>query len=556
MRWTMTAAIYFYPEAYTTNGPKLMGRNSAGASFLRGFVAHSQATEFWAMVEKPAHIRDFSAAVRAAGRHEPVKAASKHNLGVLTQVGTAYYPAPGIGGLAWQRALFGHGGWSLCGITHTISSAGAMDSLAELLTAPVQPWDAVICTSTVARHAVQRVWQAHAAHLKQRLGIRQLVLPQLPVIPLGIQTADFAFSESQRFAARTALGADEQTLVVLFAGRLSFHAKAHPLVMYQALEQAARQLAVGQKVLLVECGEHANASISQAFNEAASMACPSVRVLSLPGRKGDNYRNAWAGADVFCSLSDNFQETFGLTPLEAMAAGLPVVVSDWDGYKDTVRDGVDGFRVPTLMPQDGLGSDLARRHALEIDNFDMYCGHTCSLVAVDVDAAAQAFVRLFSSPVLRRQMGDAGRARAREVFDWAAIIPRYEALWTQLTEIRQAHAPALKPLQHPWPARADPFHAFASYPTNQLTPQTVLSLVNPDPGATARHVADCRGLAMVNFAQAVLPTEAEVDAMVHAAERGPLPAIDLVSLVPPERHAVALRSLAWLVKLGALKVWT
>ena len=28
-----------------------------------------------------------------------------------------------------------------------------------------------------------------------------------------------------------------------------------------------------------------------------------------------------------------------------MAAGLPVVVSDWDGYRDTVRDGVDGFRI-------------------------------------------------------------------------------------------------------------------------------------------------------------------------------------------------------------------
>jgi len=28
-----------------------------------------------------------------------------------------------------------------------------------------------------------------------------------------------------------------------------------------------------------------------------------------------------------------------------MAAGLPCVVTDWDGYKDTVRHGEDGFRV-------------------------------------------------------------------------------------------------------------------------------------------------------------------------------------------------------------------
>jgi starch synthase len=34
----MTAAIYYHPEAYTTSGPKLMGRNAAGESFLRGVL--------------------------------------------------------------------------------------------------------------------------------------------------------------------------------------------------------------------------------------------------------------------------------------------------------------------------------------------------------------------------------------------------------------------------------------------------------------------------------------------------------------------------------------
>jgi len=100
-----------------------------------------------------------------------------------------------------------------------------------------------------------------------------------------------------------------------------------------------------------------------------------------------------------------------------------VEVSDWDGYRDTVRDGVDGFRIPTVIPQAGLGTDLAWRHAVEIDTYDMYCGHTCMMVAVDVQATAQAFTRLLESPDLRRRMGEAGRQRAREVYDWAAIIP-------------------------------------------------------------------------------------------------------------------------------------
>jgi hypothetical protein len=51
----MNAAIYYHPEAYTTDGPKLMGRNAAGESFLRGFISHSKNQEFWIQVEKPEH---------------------------------------------------------------------------------------------------------------------------------------------------------------------------------------------------------------------------------------------------------------------------------------------------------------------------------------------------------------------------------------------------------------------------------------------------------------------------------------------------------------------
>lgn len=551
----MTAAIYFHPEGYTTSGPKLMGRNAAGESFLRGFLKYSKTEEFWAQVQMPEHAQEFADAVLNAGRNEPVKVVDKNSFSALSQPGAIYFPGPGIGQYAWHRAAFGHGAWSLCGITHTTSSAGAMDALTELLTAPVQPWDAVICTSTAVKDNVNRLLQAQADYLQDRLGIQKLVLPQLPVIPLGIHTQDFIFTEQQKNAARAELQADTNTLVVLFMGRLSFHAKAHPLAMYQALEKAAAALPAGQKLVLVECGWHANELVEKAYRDAAQLACPSVRVVTLDGRKAEHRQIAWAGADVFCSLSDNIQETFGIVPIEAMAAGLPVVVSDWDGYKDTVRDGIDGFRVPTLMPVNGLGGDLAHRHALAIDNYDMYCGHTCSLIAVDVEAAANAFTRLFASSELRAAMGDAGRQRAQAVFDWAAIIPQYEALWTQLAEIRQAQAKDLKPLPQPWPARMDPFHAYASYPTQVFNARTVLSLVDDNASAAIARLADYRRLAMIDFANAVLPDAAEVEAVLAVAESGPKPAIELVQAIPSERQAFVFRSLCWLVKLGILKVF-
>jgi glycosyltransferase involved in cell wall biosynthesis len=548
----MTPCLFYVPDAYSTSGPKLMGRNAAGESFLRGFVTHSKASEFWAQVARPEDGRHFAEAVRALGRTEPVRTIDRRTLGRLAGAGVVYHPGPGIGQHALQRAFFGHGRWSLCGITHTTASAGAMDALAELLTAPVQPWDALICTSTAVRENVRRLLQAQADYLADRLGARRVVLPQFPVIPLGVHAEDFAYGESRRRQAREALGADGQTLVVLFTGRLSFHAKAHPLAMYQALQKAAE--ASGARVLLVECGWHANEQIAKAFAEAAQLACPSVRVVTLDGRKAEERQTAWAGADVFCSLSDNIQETFGIVPLEAMAAGLPVVVSDWDGYKDTVRDGVDGFRIPTMMPPPGAGGDLALRHALEIDTYDMYCGHTCSLVAVDIDAAADAFDKLFRSAELRRQMGEAGRRRVRETFDWSVIIPRYEALWAQLAELRGAPAKDSKPPAHPWPARMDPFDGFAGYATRTLTPKTVLAPADAEAPAALARVKDFRQLAMVNFAAAVLPTDDEVDAVLGAAAGGPKAAEELVKDIAAKRRPFVLRALAWLVKLGVLRV--
>jgi hypothetical protein len=320
--------------------------------------------------------------------------------------------------------------------------------------------------------------------------------------------------------------------------------------MYQALEAAVQS--TGKSVVLIECGWHANEFIQKAYTDAALLACPSVRIVNLDGRNATDRQTAWASADVFCSLSDNIQETFGIVPIEAMAAGIPVVVSDWDGYKETVQNEVNGYRIPTLMPQAEMGKDLARRHALEIDSYDMYCGLSCSLVAVDVQAATLAFERLFSSAELRRQMGESGRKRAQEVFDWKHIIGQYEALWSQLNDIRASQSKELKPLAHPWPARMDPFHAFAGYPTASLTPQTMLMLVDADEQTAISRTLAYRQLAMVDFAKTVLPTEDEIRAVLK--NNGTLNALDWVRDIPEARRPFVFRSLAWFLKLGILKV--
>ena len=72
-----SAAIYYHPEAYSIGGPKLMGRNAAGESFLRGFLLHSNTSEYWVQVEQQVHAQTFAATSKQLGKAHPVKVVDK-----------------------------------------------------------------------------------------------------------------------------------------------------------------------------------------------------------------------------------------------------------------------------------------------------------------------------------------------------------------------------------------------------------------------------------------------------------------------------------------------
>lgn len=555
----MKAALLYHPDAYSTHGPKLMGRNAAGESFLRAYLEYQAQTEYWCAVARPEHAQAYAQQVRSVNPKGVVKAVLPHATQELARVGVLYLPGPGISDFAWPRGQHGHHNYSLCGITHTTASQAAMDAITQLVTAPVHPWDAVICTSKAVRANVMSILEAQLHHCRQRFGAAEVALPQLPVIPLGVHTADFTRDPQQQRVAREAWGIEEDDVVVLFVGRLSFHAKAHPLAMYQAMEAVAGE--TKRRLVLVECGWFANESIAQAFEAASGSFAPSIRVIRPDGRSPAERQQAWHAADIFCSLVDNIQESFGITPVEAMAGGLPVVVSDWDGYRDTVRHGVDGFRIPTLAPPGGMGTDLAVRHAMNADSYDVYCGYTSSLVAVDIESTTLAIKRLVSSKELRAEMGRAARVRARQIYDWSIVMRSYQQLWDELATRRAAAQRALSEARsnhgsdtpHPWPARLDPFHAFAEYPTQALAHDTLLTLTQADPNVVSDRLRALRQLAMVNYATPMVPTQEECEAVMKRASNGPARAVDLLVDIPFDRRPFVYRGLVWLIKVGVLR---
>lgn len=527
-----------------------MGRHFAGYGFLSAFARHSTAETITGYVRNARVGEDFCHFIKGFRPSSSPDYIVTAKAASLMQVGCLFTPSPINTAQVWQRELHGSRSWSVCGVNHTLSSARAMDGLTDLLTAPVQPWDAIICTSKASREVIEKLFARQEDYLSKRLGATRFVRPRLPVIPLGVDCDAQAGLFQRKDEARSALGLKPGDFVVLFLGRLSFHAKANPAPMYMALER----LAPRHRVVLIECGWTANDQIAQAFAEARAKLCPSVRSIVLDGREPDVRTKAWASADVFCSLSDNIQETFGLTPIEAMAAGLPVVVTDWDGYKDTVRNGIDGFAIPTLSAPSGTGLRLALRHALEIDTYDSYIGQASTAVIVDIDATAAAFERLASNPDLRRQMGASGAARAREVFDWKVIVKAYEELWRELAALRTAGEPVSPPSPQQnagfWPARPDPFDLFASFPSAGLSPHHVfIQFPGVDETGVAARLA--LKIAMVNVSADTSPGFL-LDLWKQVGHEGAT-VRDILATRQPSSAALVLRGLLWLAKLGLLR---
>ena len=201
---------------------------------------------------------------------------------------------------------------------------------------------------------------------------------------------------------------EDDDLLVLWLGRLSHFEKAFPQAMFISLQKAFHLC--GRRFHFVMAGWFPGGSADHKhYVEAAHRYAPDIPVSFLDGKNPDVVRSCWAASDLFLSLVDNPQETFGLAPVEAMAAGVPVVVSDWDGYRYTVTDGVEGFRIPTLAPPGCFqGDELALLHDHSLLSYQDYVGSVASHVAVDTDAAAAALVRLAEDPDLRHRMGESG----------------------------------------------------------------------------------------------------------------------------------------------------
>lgn len=537
-------ALFFAADAYSMAG-KIMGRQSAGYSLLKSAAAYAGGGPLHAAGPHRKGEAALREALSAFGSNVPVAWHSFQNPASLSQLGALYYPAPPTASIAGFRNTLGPSSFSCFGVTHTLSSEGAMSQLASLALPPFKPWDALICTSRVARDVFHTLRDRTREAFARETGATRFPDVQTPVIPLGIETKAFAEDARLRAETRKQLGVEEHDIVLLSPGRLTFHAKYNPAPLYMVLEALPPEERA--RLVFIEAGVFPNEGIAKAYREAQQLLAPSVRFKSVDGSNRDLFAGLWQAADLFISLSDNIQETFGLTPVEAMAAGLPVIATDWNGYRDTVRNGIDGILIPTLGPQPDARSTLALRHALGTDTYDMYIGRVSLAAAFDLDALSQALRSLIADPALRRRMGAAGRERARQHYDWAEVLGAYAQLCGSLAEMRRK---AAQDTPEAWPDRPDPFALFSTYPTRLIDPSDRIEVMA---GASGRF-ASVMKLAMANFGfdgESLPP--ALVQALLNAAGQGEWQAQGLLDAAGQDR-GTAERALLWLAKFGLIRI--
>jgi hypothetical protein len=248
-----------------------------------------------------------------------------------------------------------------------------------------------------------------------------------------------------------------------------------------------------------------------------------------------------AASDMLLSPVDNTQETFGLSLLEAQAAGLPVVASRFDGYKDLIEDGVDGFLIDTWW----CDADPVEEF------FDLMDPNVAQLlqaqsVAVDMPQFADRVLRLIADDALRAEMGRRGREKVEREYRFSAIVRRYESLWDDLAgEAARTGLPSSNASNSSGSAAVNPYNfgaarLFNHYATRTIAPEDRLVATA---GTSANDAA---------YNEARLLLHDKLAAMLHAAA-APVTAAELIALAGPTADR-AWFTLLWLVKYDLLRL--
>jgi D-inositol-3-phosphate glycosyltransferase len=217
-------------------------------------------------------------------------------------------------------------------------------------------------------------------------------------IPCGFDASEM--EPVSRDEARRAIGVACDQPLVLQLGRM---------VPRKGIDNVVRAIAclrnrhdIEAKLLIV--GGETEAPDAEATPEIGRLQTLAIELgvddlVCFTGRRDRcELRYYYSAADVF--VTTPWYEPFGMTPLEAMACGRPVIGAAVGGIKHTVVDGITGYLVPPRDP----------------------------------DALAERLAATLNNPTRAEAMGRAGFERAHQAFTWRSVAESVTALYRSVIE--------------------------------------------------------------------------------------------------------------------------
>ena len=177
---------------------------------------------------------------------------------------------------------------------------------------------------------------------------------KIQVLTPGVDTTPYETLDRQKCRARVRqqFGIDQNDRVILFVG-MNFEVKGLDAIIC-ALARL-KKIAPGMTVKLLVVGKGDEAT----YKKMAHHKGIEKEIIFTGVWKGE-IAPVYLASDLFSMLS--VYDTFGLTVLEAMAAGLPVIISHTVGARDIVQEGENGHIVTPAQTE-----EVSRRMANALD---------------------------------------------------------------------------------------------------------------------------------------------------------------------------------------------
>lgn len=216
---------------------------------------------------------------------------------------------------------------------------------------------------------------------------------KISVIPCGFDSTELWPTDKAH--ARATLGLGMEDRIILQLGRMVPRKGVDTVISAVAL---LRRLYGIESKLLIVGGEsdQPDPVITPEIGRLRTIAEAenvSDRVIFAGRCNRRMLRYYYSAADIFITMP--WYEPFGITPVEAMACGIPVIGAAVGGVKTTVCNGKTGFLIPPRNPA----------------------------------VAAECIAHLYANPERLKTFGEAGLKRANDQFTWTKITQHIANLY-------------------------------------------------------------------------------------------------------------------------------